>query len=126
MAQPWPPWMHDERSRRRRRPKSASSSNRLTDLPPSSRNIGFSVAAAACHDAAAGGGRAGEGHHVDVGRGRQHLADEVVADVTMLTTPGGMSVFSAMSRPMRVAFHGVSGAGLSTRCCPWPGSGRAC
>jgi hypothetical protein len=33
-------------------------------------------------------------------------------DVTTLTTPGGMSVFSATRRPSRVAFHGVSGAGL--------------
>ena len=33
-------------------------------------------------------------------------------DVTTLTTPAGMSVFSATSRPSRVAFHGVSGAGL--------------
>ena len=35
-------------------------------------------------------------------------------DVTTLTTPGGMSVFSATSRPSRVAFQGVSGAGLRT------------
>ena len=35
-----------------------------------------------------------------------------------------MSVCSAISRPMRVAFHGVSGAGLSTTVLPvasaWP------
>ena len=30
------------------------------------------------------------------------------------TTPSGMSVCSAMSRPMNVAEYGVSGAGLST------------
>ncbi|CAB4853228.1 unannotated protein [freshwater metagenome] len=35
-------------------------------------------------------------------------------DVTTLNTPAGMSVFSATRRPRRVAFHGVSGAGLST------------
>ena len=35
-------------------------------------------------------------------------------EVTTLTTPAGMSVRSAMRRPRRVAFHGVSGAGLST------------
>ena len=34
-------------------------------------------------------------------------------DVTTLTTPAGMSVCSAISRPRNVAFHGVSGAGLS-------------
>ena len=45
-------------------------------------------------------------------------------DVTMLTTPGGMSVCSAMRRPRNVAFHGVSGAGFSTTVLPvasaWP------
>ena len=42
----------------------------------------------------------------------------------MLTTPAGMSVCSAISRPMRVAVHGVSGAGLMTMVLPvaraWP------
>ena len=38
--------------------------------------------------------------------------------VTTLTTPAGMSVFSAMSRPSRVALNGVSGAGLSTTVLP--------
>ncbi len=32
--------------------------------------------------------------------------------VTTLTTPGGMSVFSAISRPRRVALNGVFGAGF--------------
>ena len=35
-------------------------------------------------------------------------------EVTTLKTPAGMSVFSATSRPRRVAFQGVSGAGLRT------------
>ena len=35
-------------------------------------------------------------------------------DVTTLTTPAGMSVRSRIIRPSRVAFQGVSGAGLST------------
>src|SRR5581483_7199174 len=43
---------------------------------------------------------------------------------TMLTTPAGMSVFSAMIRPHRSALHGVSTAGLSTIVLPvariWP------
>ena len=38
--------------------------------------------------------------------------------LTTLTTPAGMSVRSAMSRPSRVAFHGVSGAGLTTTVFP--------
>ena len=41
----------------------------------------------------------------------------------MLITPGGMSVFSATMRPMRVAFHGVSGAGLSTQVLPMASTG---
>ena len=44
--------------------------------------------------------------------------------VTTLSTPAGMSVCSATSRPMRVALNGVSGAGLSTTVLPvasaWP------
>ena len=45
-------------------------------------------------------------------------------DVTTLTTPAGMSVCSATRRPRRVAFHGVSGAGLRIIVLPvasaWP------
>src|SRR6202012_5592442 len=37
---------------------------------------------------------------------------------TMLTTPAGMWVSSAISRPRRVAHDGVSGAGLSTTVLP--------
>ena len=44
--------------------------------------------------------------------------------VTTLITPAGMSVFSAISRPRRVALYGVFGAGLSTMVLPvasaWP------
>lgn len=39
-------------------------------------------------------------------------------EVTMLTTPGGMSVCSAISSPSTAATHGVSGAGLSTTVLP--------
>ena len=44
-------------------------------------------------------------------------------DVTTLSTPGGKSVCSATSRPSRVAFHGVSGAGLRITVLP---VARAC
>ena len=44
--------------------------------------------------------------------------------MTTLTTPGGMSVRSAIRRPRRVALKGVSGAGFSTTVLPvasaWP------
>ncbi len=39
-------------------------------------------------------------------------------DVTTLTTPAGMSVCSAIRRPRNVAFHGVSGAGLTITVLP--------
>ena len=41
----------------------------------------------------------------------------------MFTTPGGMSVSSAMMRPITVADHGVSGAGLSTTVFPAASAG---
>src|SRR4051812_19596302 len=49
----------------------------------------------------------------------------LLSDVgTIFTTPGGMSVLSAMIRPHRSALHGVSMAGLSTIVFPvaraWP------
>ena len=36
----------------------------------------------------------------------------------MLSTPGGISVFSAAIRPSSAAHHGVSGAGLRTTVLP--------
>ena len=45
------------------------------------------------------------------------------AEVTMLTTPGGKSVCSAMMRPTSAAHHGVSGAGLSTTVLPAASAG---
>ncbi|SHX41931.1 Uncharacterised protein [Mycobacteroides abscessus subsp. abscessus] len=44
-------------------------------------------------------------------------------DVTILTTPGGKSVCSAMIRPSTAAHHGVSGAGLRTRVLPAASAG---
>ncbi len=40
--------------------------------------------------------------------------------VTTFTTPGGMSVFSAINRPRRVALYGVFGAGFNTTVLPVP------
>ena len=42
------------------------------------------------------------------------LAAAVCTPVATLNTPAGMSVCSVTRRPSRVAFQGVSGAGLST------------
>ena len=44
-------------------------------------------------------------------------------EVTMLTTPGGKSVCSAMSSPSTAAHHGVSGAGFKTTVLPAASAG---
>ena len=44
-------------------------------------------------------------------------------EVTMLTTPAGMSVCSRISSPRTAAHHGVSGAGLSTTVLPAASAG---
>jgi len=48
------------------------------------------------------------------------IATAGLLEVTTLTTPGGMSVFSAISRPISVDPQGVSGAGLTRPCCRRP------
>ena len=98
--------------------RSASSSTRNADLPPSSRKTFLIVAAPAAITA------------------RPVLVDPVndtmstrgsldsnaptawSLEVTMLTTPGGMSVCSAISSPRTAAHQGVSGAGLRTMVLP--------
>ena len=47
MAQPWPAWVHTAPAIGMAPGRSASSSTRLIDLPPSSRNTGFRLAEAA-------------------------------------------------------------------------------
>ncbi|CNH10500.1 Uncharacterised protein [Mycobacterium tuberculosis] len=44
-------------------------------------------------------------------------------EVTMLITPGGKSVCSAMSSPSTAAHHGVSGAGFRTTVLPAASAG---
>ena len=121
MAQPWPAWVHDLRRRRRRRRRRGRRrrGRSSADLPPSSRNTFLMVSAAGGHDPPPGGGRAGERHDVDPGVGGELPADVVSAEVTMLTTPAGMSVSSATSWPSseagprrvgrRLQHHGVAG-----------------
>ena len=104
--------------------KSASSSTIIADLPPSSRKTRFIVAAPfsmirlpvtvePVNEIMSTSGDS-------VSSSPTRWSD----DVTTLNTPGGMSVFSATRRPSRVAFQGVSGAGLSTVVLPvariWP------
>ena len=84
-----------------------------------------SCRAALLEDALAGDGGTGERDEVDErARSVSSSPTRWSDDVTTWNTPGGMSVFSATRRPMRVAFHGVSGAGLRITVLPvarpWP------
>src|SRR5581483_7496069 len=123
MAHPCPPCMHATAVDGRAASRLASSRNRLTDLPPSSRNTGLRVAAAALMIALPVA--------VDPVNATMSTSGDVDSTsptrwsllVTMLTTPGGMSVCSAMRRPRRVALHGVSGAGFTTHVLPIASTG---
>ena len=96
----------------------ASSRTMLADLPPSSRNTFFTVSEALA--------MMRRPVAVDPVKVIMSTRGSVVRtsptrwsdDATTLTTPAGMSVSSAMSRPSKVADHGVSGAGLSTTVLP--------
>lgn len=62
-------------------------------------------AAGGSHDGAAGRGGPGEGDHVDAGVG-EHRADLGSDELSTLTTPGGMSVCSAISSPRASVIRG--------------------
>jgi hypothetical protein len=124
MAQPWPPWKQTATPDGTEVAKSASSSTMVADFPPSSRKTRLRVAAPFSMIRLP---TAVE----PVNEIRSTLGDSVSSsptrwsdEVTTLTTPGGKSVCSATSRPIRVAFHGVSGAGLRITVFPvasaWP------
>ena len=94
--------------------KSASSSRMFADLPPSSRKHFFTVSAQSrmmARPVAVEPVNDSMSTRSSVVRTRPDSRRE---DGTTFTTPGGMSVFSATSRPMIVAAHGVSGEGFST------------
>ena len=97
----------------------------LADLPPSSRNTRFSVSApraAMCLPTAVEPVK-----EIMSTRGSPVSTSPTSAgsaDVTTLTTPGGMSVSSATSLPIHVAEYGVSGAGFSTTVQPGRERGR--
>ncbi len=124
MAQPCPACMHGAMPIAHADPRSASSSTMVADLPPSSRNSRFNVAAPFS--------MIRRPTAVEpVNEIRSTFGDSVSSSptrwseaVTTLTTPAGMSVFSTISRPRRVALNGVSGAGLRTTVLPvasaWP------
>jgi hypothetical protein len=124
ITQPWPPWMHTVHAEESLAARSASSSTTSADFPPSSRKSRFRVGA-------------------PFSMMRRPTAVEPVKEIrstrasvtrssatplsvvgTTWKTPSGKSVRSATRRPMRVAFHGVSGAGLRITVLPvaraWP------
>ncbi len=98
--------------------KSASSKTIVADLPPSSRNRRFIVAAPFSMIRL-------PTTVEPVKEIRSTFGDSVSSSptkwsdaVTTLITPAGMSVFSAINRPSRVALYGVFGAGFSTMVLP--------
>ena len=99
-------------------PRSASSRTTVADLPPSSRKTRFMVAAPfsmmRCPTAVEPVNEIMSTFGESVSSSPTRWSD----DVTTLTTPGGMSVRSAIRRPRNVAFHGVSGAGLTISVLP--------
>ncbi len=66
---------------------------------------------------------AGERHQVDAGVLAKLRAQSVIAGRHDVHHAGGMSVFSAMTRPTSAAHHGVSGAGFSTTVFPAASAG---
>ncbi len=98
--------------------KSASSSTMVADLPPSSRKTRFMVAAPFSMIRWPTAVEPVNEIMSTLGESVSSSPIRWSDDVTMLRTPAGMSVFSATMRPSSVAFHGVSGAGLSTTVLP--------
>ena len=104
--------------------RSASSSTIVADLPPSSRNRRFIVAAPFSMIRFPTAVEPVKEIRSTFGESVSSSPTRWSEAVTTLTTPGGMSVRSAIKRPRRVALKGVSGAGLSTTVLPvasaWP------
>ena len=103
---------------------SASSRITLADFPPSSRNTFFTVSAPFAmirRPVAVDPVKLTMSTRASVVRTSPTAAGS--AEVTMFSTPGGISVCSAARRPMNVALHGVSGAGLSTTVLPAANAG---
>ncbi len=119
MAQPWPAWVQTVKAAVAQAPRrSASSRMTKADLPPSSKKTFLRDSAAEVMT-----DRPVAVEPVKLiwsTRGSPDSRAPTVCseDGTMLTTPGGMSVSSAMRRPSTVAHQGVSGAGLRTTVLP--------
>ena len=108
-------------------PKStdSSSSTRHADLPPSSRNVFFSVSLAATMIALPTGVEPVNVIMSTFGSVVITTPVSTLLDVSTLTTPAGMSVFSAISLPRASVISGVSGAPLSTTVQPAASAGAS-
>jgi hypothetical protein len=115
MAQPCPAWEQIVKAAIiDARGTSASSITMNADLPPSSRKHFFTVALAAAMTA-----RPVAVDPVKLIMSTSGLVTSAaptswLPPVSTFTTPGGMSVSSAMSLPSEAVTHGVSGGALST------------
>ena len=110
ITQPWPPWEQIVQAMESLASKSVSSRMMSADLPPSSRNSRFRVGAPFSmirRPTAVEPVNEMRSTRGSVTRSSATALSEVV---TTWRTPAGMSVFSATSRPIRVAFQGVFGA----------------
>ncbi|SKV53481.1 Uncharacterised protein [Mycobacteroides abscessus subsp. massiliense] len=124
MAHPWPACIAVVNAETEQAAaRSASSSTMNADLPPSSRNTFLTVAAASVMTA-----RPVAVEPVNDTMSTRGSVDSCAPmrwslEVTMLKTPGGKSVCSAIIRPSTAAHQGVSGAGLSIRVLPAASAG---
>ena len=123
-VQIWPEWKAQVEPMAVTTPlMSASSKTTAAPLPPSSMSIRFMVGAPGRGDALADGGRAGEGDHVDVGRGGEGGGRlGALAELMRLTTPGGNPT-SSRTRASSMTASGSWGAGFMTTVLPMARAG---
>ena len=124
IAQPWPACIDAVKAAIEHAPaRSASSSTRNADLPPSSRNTFFNVAAPSAITARPVLVDPVNDTMSTLGSFESSAPTLWSLAVMMLTTPAGKSVCSVTSSPSTAAAHGVSGAGLSTNVFPAASAG---
>jgi hypothetical protein len=122
-AHAWPAWTHTPIAAPRIAAGFASPRTIETDFPPSSRNIRFMVSAPCRISSLPTAVEPVNEIMSTRGSVPSIPATSLDGVGTTFTTPGGMSVCSAISRPSRVAFHGVFGSGLSTTVLPVASAG---
>ena len=126
IAQPWPECeiaAYEQNIAAIARSPSSSSTN--ADLPPSSRNTRFTVALAAAMIWRPTGVEPVNDTTSTSGWVVSSAPTALSDDVRTFTTPGGMSVASAISLPSASVAHGVSGAPFSTTVQPAASAGAS-